>query len=84
MTEVAAKDVRSRALAALASSAIYDLRGVQIEQHEGSLVMSGSVAWFYYKQLAQELVLGTCGKVDLINAIEVRQPIRCPTANGRR
>ncbi|MCX7426284.1 MAG: BON domain-containing protein [Planctomycetia bacterium] len=80
MTEVAAKDIRSRALAALASSAIFDLRAVRIEQHEGSLVMSGSVARFYYKQLAQELVLGVCGKVDLINAIDVREPIRCPAA----
>ena len=84
MTEVAANDNRSCALAALASSAIFDLRAVRVEQHEGSLVVSGSVARFYYKQLAQDIVLGTCGKVDLINAIEVREPIRCPAAHGRR
>ena len=64
--------LQSRAQKALWKCRIHDLGGLRVEQHEEQLIILGSVSRYYYKQLAQELVLGACGYVDLINAIEVR------------
>lgn len=72
MADAAARDIQSRAKAVLATSAIYDLRGVQVERDDNRLVISGLVSRFYHKQLAQELVLGACRGVRLINAIDVQ------------
>ena len=72
MAESAVKDIQSRAQTVLSQSVIFDLRGVLVEQHNGGLLISGSVSRFYYKQLAQELVLGVCRQVDLTNSIDVR------------
>lgn len=57
---------------ALDESAIYDLRSLQVEQQDGAVVLSGSVSRFYYKQLAQELVVGLCLDHELVNTISVR------------
>ena len=72
MAETAIHPMQSRAQEALWKCRIHDLGTLRVEQREEQLVIFGSVSRYYYKQLAQELVLGACGRVDLINAIDVR------------
>ena len=55
MGKTRATEAQPRAQTALASSPIYDLRELQVEQRNGSLVISGRVSSFYHKQLAQEV-----------------------------
>jgi hypothetical protein len=59
--------------AALASSAVYELRDLQVEVVDGgrSLLIFGSVSSFYHKQLAQEAVRAACSGVNVINSIQV-------------
>ena len=66
-------DLREQVQQALDASAIFDLRSLQVEQQEDTLVLSGSVSRFYYKQLAQELAFGLCSDLQLVNTIRVRQ-----------
>jgi len=72
MAETAIHPMQSRAQEALWRSRIHDLGNLRVEQREEQLVIFGSVSRYYYKQLAQEIVLGACGCVDLVNAIDVR------------
>ncbi len=72
MTEITVETVETQARKALYTSGIHDLSKLTIEQQAGQLLISGSVSRFYYKQLAQELVLGSCREVGLINSIDVR------------
>jgi osmotically-inducible protein OsmY len=74
MAEVSGREVQPRAQAALANSPIYELRELQVEQTNGSLLISGTVSSFYHKQLAQEVVRAVCNYVDfeVINTIRVR------------
>ena len=65
-------DVRPRAQTALAGSPIYELRDLQVEQHEGALLISGVVTSFYHKQLAQEVVRSVCQGFEVNNSINVR------------
>lgn len=60
-----------RAEAALAASVVGELRGLRVENHDGGLLLSGSVSSFYHKQLAQEVVRAVCREVEIINAIQV-------------
>ena len=76
MTEVSTKDLATRARAVLVESFIHDLRDLQVDEHDGCLVLSGSVSQFYYKQVAQELVLRACEEVAVVNSICVRYPPR--------
>ena len=55
----------------MANSPIYELRDLQVEHHEGALVISGAVSSFYHKQLAQEVVRSVCGSIEVINSIHV-------------
>ena len=66
-------DVRPRAQAALAGSALHELRELQVEVVDGgqSLLIYGSVSSFYHKQLAQEAVRAVCLGVNVINSIRV-------------
>jgi osmotically-inducible protein OsmY len=66
-------DLREQVQQALDESAIFDLRSLQVEQHNGTVVLSGSVSRYYYKQLAQELVFCLCSDHQLVNTIRVRQ-----------
>lgn len=75
-TKVVHKDTRALAQAALLASSVYDLRSLQIERRNGSLVIFGSVSRFYHKQLAQELVLGISREIKIINEINVLCPPR--------
>jgi len=71
MGKTRATEAQPRAQTALASSPIYDLRELQVEQRNGSLVISGRVSSFYHKQLAQEVVRTVCQDIELINSIRV-------------
>ena len=71
MTTTSIGDVRPRAQTALASSPIYELRDLQVEHCEGTLVISGTVSSFYHKQLAQEAVRSVCKDIKVINSIRV-------------
>jgi hypothetical protein len=71
MTSRSTIEILPRAQSALASSPIYELRDLQVEQREGSLLISGAVSSFYHKQLAQEVVRSVCQGIDVVNAIDV-------------
>lgn len=77
MAHASARDVQPRAQQALASSPIFELRDLQVEQQQGNLLISGVVSSFYYKQLAQEVVRAVCREcdeleVELVNTVHVR------------
>lgn len=57
---------------ALTRSPIYELRDLQVEATADGLLLSGTVATFYQKQLAQEAVRAVVGRVPMINRIQVR------------
>jgi len=74
MAEVSVRDVEPRAQSALAGSPIYELRDLSVQQHNGSLLISGTVSSFYHKQLAQEVVRTVCESIEIevINSIYVK------------
>lgn len=77
MDHVSVQDVQPRAQTALASSPIFELREIRVDQQQGSLLISGTVSSFYHKQLAQEVVRTICkqcaeGEVDVVNSIRVQ------------
>ena len=59
------------AQSALEASPIYDLRGLQVDEHDGTLTISGRVSSFYHKQLAQEIVRIVSGDLKLANDVVV-------------
>ncbi len=63
--------VQRRAQAALTKSPFYELRGLQVEQRDDALLISGCVSRFYHKQLAQEVVRSVCADIRVINSIRV-------------
>ena len=71
MPKSATREFQPQAQAALAESPIYDLRDLRVEQYNGSLMISGTVSSFYYKQLAQEVVRAICRDVEVVNSILV-------------
>ncbi|HEX3725134.1 MAG TPA: BON domain-containing protein [Pirellulales bacterium] len=72
MPLLTAKDVQSRAQSALAASPVYALRDLQVEHQGETLLISGWVASFYHKQLAQEVVRQAAEGVEVVNSIQVR------------
>jgi len=72
LTMFAAHEVQPRAQLALRTSPFYELRELQVEPARDSLLISGSVSSFYYKQLAQEVVRSVCAEIDVVNSIRVR------------
>ncbi len=71
MTATSINDIEPRAQLALASSPIYELRDLHVEHRDGSLLLSGVVSSFYYKQLAQEVVRSVCEGIEVTNAVRV-------------
>jgi hypothetical protein len=63
--------VQRRARAALAKSPFYELRELHVEQHDDTLLPSGCVSRFYYKQLAQEVVRSVSADITVISSIRV-------------
>lgn len=66
-----AQDLLSRAQSLLSASPIYALRDLRVEQNNGTLLITGSVASFYQKQLAQEVVRAIATGVELRNTVTV-------------
>ena len=75
-TKVVRNDTKMLAQTALQASSVYDLRDLQVEKRNGTLVIFGSVSTFYHKQLAQEIILGISRELDVINEIHVLYPPR--------
>jgi hypothetical protein len=71
MPETTFSRVHSRAQAALGGSPIFALRRLQVNCNGESLVLSGRVATFYHKQLAQEVVRGATEGIEVVNSIHV-------------
>ena len=71
MATTPVQDVQPRAQTALSSSPIYELRDLQVEQREGTLLISGAVSSYYHKQLAQEVVRSVCEGIEVNNSILV-------------
>jgi hypothetical protein len=71
MTLTMMDDFQSRAQAALVNSPVYELRDLQVEQHDGTLQISGRVSSFYHKQLAQEVIRSVCKGIEVVNSIGV-------------
>ena len=71
MPQALASSSLSRARRALAASSISDLRRLTVEKDGEQLTITGRVESFYYKQLAQELLLSEVEDLDVINAIVV-------------
>jgi hypothetical protein len=61
------------AQSALSDSPIFDLRDLVVEEGDEGLVIRGSVASFYHKQMAQEVVRAVTGRdIDVMNSIDVQ------------
>lgn len=73
MFQASAQQIQPRAQSALRSSPIYALRDLRVEELGGSLQISGLVASYYHKQLAQEAVRAVAEGVELVNSIDVRE-----------
>jgi hypothetical protein len=71
MAESLSADVKAQAQRALASSPVFDLRTLQVEVVDDSLLLSGRVETFYHKQLAQEAVRHVADGVRLVNDVAV-------------
>lgn len=72
MSAILTNDLQSRAQSALANSPFFELHELQVEQHEGTLFISGNVSSFYHKQLAQEVVRTVCKGIEVFNSIQVK------------
>ena len=64
-------EVENQAQAALKSSPIFALRDLRVESNGKSLLISGRVSSFYYKQLAQEVVRSVSEGLQVVNSIDV-------------
>lgn len=71
MTETPTDDVQPRAQTALANSPIHELRDLEVEDSDGTLLIRGAVSSFYHKQLAQEVVRSVCKGIEVVNSIHV-------------
>lgn len=60
-----------RADLALRESPIPSLRCLKIEETDEEVVISGSVASYYLKQLAQETIMPVLGERELLNRVNV-------------
>lgn len=69
--QITIESAQPRAQSALATSPIFDLRAVRVEEFEGGLILSGSVSSYYHKQLAQEAVRAVVAGVHVVNSIRV-------------
>lgn len=72
MATTSIDDLQPVAQTALASSPIFELRDLRVEQHDQVLLLLGSVSSFYHKQLAQEIVRAVCEGLEVTNSISVK------------
>jgi hypothetical protein len=73
---------QTRALTALRQSPIPALRKLAVEETDGTIVLLGSVASYYQKQLAQETVMPFVDGRELHNRVMVIRTDRA-VANSR-
>ena len=66
------QDIASAANEVLANSSVSELRRLRVDEKADKLHLSGQVRSFYHKQLAQEMVRGVAGKMQLVNRVDVR------------
>lgn len=71
MSTTSIHDAKPRAQTALANSPIYELRELSVDHRDETLLISGQVSSFYYKQLAQEAVRSVCQGIEVVNSIRV-------------
>jgi hypothetical protein len=71
MAHALVSTLADRARHILGRSRIFDLRALEVEQADDSVVLRGSVDSYYHKQLAQELVRTSIDGVEVINEIHV-------------
>ena len=71
MNSTSASEILPRAQTALATSPIFELRDLHVQDQGGALLISGAVSSFYHKQLAQEVVRSVCEDLDVVNTIRV-------------
>jgi hypothetical protein len=58
---------------ALLTSPVHELRKLVVERQDDRLLITGNVHSFYHKQLAQEAIRLVCGKIELMNQIDVAE-----------
>jgi hypothetical protein len=66
---------RPRAEQALQQSYLPALRKLCVEENDAKVVISGAVASYYLKQLAQETVMPVLGERELLNRVLVVRQI---------
>ena len=86
---VSADELLARAQRALESSPVFGLRSLQVQCGDEALVITGRVASFYHKQLAQEIVLAIAGSTIVLNQVRVEPsgddsgyPVRQPSVRN--
>lgn len=60
-----------RAKAALSKSRIHDLRRLTLGQDKDRIVVRGWVSSYYHLQLAQELIRGELGSMQIVSEVQV-------------
>jgi hypothetical protein len=63
--------VQGRAVLALRQSSHPALRYLRVEETDQSIIISGRVASYYLKQLAQEAIMPVRGSLSLVNHVTV-------------
>ena len=74
MVRVVDSDIRERVRIALQASPLHAIRNLEVEGGEDQVVIRGRVPSFYYKQVAQELVLSAVKDLVVVNEVEVDGP----------
>jgi hypothetical protein len=73
--------VQSPLVLALRQSPIPALRKLRVEETEASVSLSGSVASYYLKQMAQETVMPYLDGRSLVNRVSVVRPAKTVNAD---
>lgn len=71
MADTSLKETVTQAKSALTKSPVFALRGLEVAQAGGRLLITGRVKTFYDKQLAQEAVRQVANGFRLVNSVEV-------------
>ena len=71
MSSECSEEVAARAQSALTTSPIFALRELRVERSQQGLLLSGRVASFYQKQMAQEAVRAVADGLRVVNSIDV-------------
>ncbi len=73
MTSSSLLQVRAEQI--LRQSPIPALRRLRVEETDAEIVLSGSVASYYLKQLAQETLMPILGRRELFNRVTVQETV---------